>query len=97
MSEQPKCVAGRLRHRMGVLTGRCEFCGITERQRREREAERGRRRAGKPADGNRTEREITMAHHAACTCGGAGPGDGCPACEMWHALYPATGKGTVAP
>jgi len=23
---------------------------------------------------------------AACTCGGAGPGDGCPACEVWHAL-----------
>jgi hypothetical protein len=19
-----------------------------------------------------------------CTCGGGGPGDGCPACELWH-------------
>ena len=36
----------------------------------------------------RTEREITLAHHAACTCGGKGPGEGgCPACEMWHALF----------
>lgn len=37
----------------------------------------------------RSEREITLAHHAACTCGGAGPGEGCPACEMWHYLFPA--------
>lgn len=37
----------------------------------------------------RTEREITNAHHAACTCGGAGPGAGCPACEMWHRLFPS--------
>jgi hypothetical protein len=37
----------------------------------------------------RTEREITLAHHGACTCGGAGPGEGCPACNMWHILYPA--------
>jgi hypothetical protein len=21
-----------------------------------------------------------------CTCGGAGPGEGCPACEVYHAL-----------
>lgn len=38
---------------------------------------------------NRTAEAITAAHHATCTCGGAGPGKGCPACEMWHALtYP---------
>ena len=36
----------------------------------------------------RTKREITLAHHEACTCGGAGPGEGCSACEMWHKLYP---------
>lgn len=22
----------------------------------------------------------------ACTCGGGGPGDGCPACEVWHMM-----------
>lgn len=38
--------------------------------------------------GDRTEHDITLAHHAVCTCGGAGPGEGCPACEMWHVLYP---------
>jgi hypothetical protein len=37
----------------------------------------------------RSEREITLAHHGACTCGGRGPGEGCPACEMWHCLFPA--------
>ena len=25
----------------------------------------------------------------ACTCGGGGPGDCCPACEVWHALRAA--------
>jgi hypothetical protein len=40
-------------------------------------------------DATRTDREITLAHHAACTCGGAGPCEGCPACEMWHTLYPS--------
>lgn len=27
---------------------------------------------------------LRRAVNAACTCGGAGPGDGCPACEVWH-------------
>ena len=39
-------------------------------------------------ESDRTEREITMAHHEHCTCGGNPPGKGCPACEMWHELYP---------
>ena len=29
---------------------------------------------------------LRLAHHEACTCGGAGPGEGCPACEVWHAM-----------
>jgi len=37
-------------------------------------------------------RELTYAHHAACTCGGAGPDEGCPACGMWHSLM--RGRGT---
>jgi hypothetical protein len=45
----------------------------------------------------RSEREITLAHHAACTCGGAGPGEGCPACEMWHYLFPANSPLTPTP
>lgn len=24
--------------------------------------------------------------NASCTCGGAGPGEGCPACEVWHRM-----------
>jgi len=43
----------------------------------------------------RTEREITLAHHAACTCGGNGPGEGCPACEMWHALFSRPTDGDI--
>jgi len=27
---------------------------------------------------------IRTAVNEACTCGGAGPGEGCPACEVWH-------------
>jgi hypothetical protein len=38
-------------------------------------------------DESRRKEAITAAHHAVCTCGGAGPGEGCPACEMYHALY----------
>jgi len=37
----------------------------------------------------RSEREIKLAVNAACKCGGAGPGEGCPACEVWHYLFPA--------
>ena len=29
---------------------------------------------------------LRLAHHDACTCGGAGPGEGCPACEVWHGM-----------
>lgn len=56
------------------------------------EEDPGRRQAG-PAglastvDASKTKEEIMDAHHAVCTCGGAGPGYGCPACEMYHALY----------
>jgi len=27
---------------------------------------------------------LREAVNASCTCGGAGPGEGCPACEVWH-------------
>ena len=30
--------------------------------------------------------DVERAVNAACTCGGDGPGAGCPACEVWHAL-----------
>ena len=40
----------------------------------------------------RSEREIKLAVNAACKCGGAGPGEGCPACEVWHYLFPANGQ-----
>lgn len=30
--------------------------------------------------------EIRAATEEACTCGGAGPGEGCPACEVYHRL-----------
>ena len=29
---------------------------------------------------------LRRAVNASCTCGGAGPGDGCPACEVWHKM-----------
>jgi len=31
---------------------------------------------------------ITLAHHESCTCGGSAPNKGCPACDMWHRLFP---------
>jgi hypothetical protein len=37
----------------------------------------------------RTHDEIRMAVNASCTCGGAGPGEGCPACEVYHHLFTA--------
>ena len=36
---------------------------------------------------------IRLAHHRVCTCGGAGPDEGCAACDMYHelmALLPAS-------
>jgi len=32
--------------------------------------------------------EVIQAIQANCTCGGAGPGEGCPACETYHWLFP---------
>lgn len=29
---------------------------------------------------------LREAVNASCTCGGAGPGEGCPACEVWHQM-----------
>lgn len=43
-------------------------------------------------DAQRTTQQIRMAVDAACTCGGAGPGEGCPACNVWHILYPANAE-----
>ena len=40
-------------------------------------------------DAQRTTKQIRRAVDAACTCGGAGPGERCPACNVWHILYPA--------
>jgi hypothetical protein len=31
-------------------------------------------------------RGIVETVNAACTCGGAGPGEGCPACEVYHGI-----------
>lgn len=33
-----------------------------------------------------TIKQLRDAVNSACTCGGAGPGEGCPACEVWHEL-----------
>jgi hypothetical protein len=38
--------------------------------------------------GRFTHGQIEFHINEACTCGGAGPGEGCPACEVWHALKP---------
>ena len=40
----------------------------------------------------RSEREIRLAVNTACTCGGAGPGEGCPACNVWHYLFPTNAQ-----
>ena len=40
-------------------------------------------------DSVRSAGQIEAAVSAACTCGGAGPGEGCPACEVWCRLFPA--------
>ena len=40
-------------------------------------------------DAQRTTNEIRRAVDAACTCGGGEPGHCCPACRVWHVLYPA--------
>lgn len=35
-----------------------------------------------------TERQVTAAVNASCSCGGKGPNDGCcQACEVWHRLH----------
>jgi hypothetical protein len=44
-------------------------------------------------DAQRSTEAIRRAVDAACTCGGAGPGEGCPACNVWHALYPPIAGG----
>ena len=31
-------------------------------------------------------RGVIEAVNGACSCGGNGPGDGCPACEVWHVI-----------
>lgn len=41
-----------------------------------------------------SECELSVACNAACTCGGKGPGDGCPACEVWRRL---TGRAVPDP
>jgi len=33
-----------------------------------------------------TSDQVEEAVRGACTCGGGGPGDCCPACEVWHRL-----------
>ena len=40
-------------------------------------------------DYSRTHDEIRRAVNASCKCGGAGPGEGCPACEVYHRLFTA--------
>jgi hypothetical protein len=67
----------------------CKVCGseTTTSNPRVRVCLKCRSNIRKPGD--RSERDITMAHHSVCTCGGSGPGEGCSACNMWHLLYPA--------
>jgi hypothetical protein len=31
-------------------------------------------------------RMVTKAINEACTCGGVGPGEGCPACNVWQTI-----------
>ena len=38
------------------------------------------------ADRERAARVITVHVNAACTCGGGGPDDGCPACRTYHGI-----------
>ncbi len=38
---------------------------------------------------------IRQAVNEHCTCRGEGPGDGCPACEIWHMLF--TGPNALCP
>ncbi len=40
-------------------------------------------------DKPRTARQIEEACMHACSCGGGEPGHCCPACQMWHYLYPS--------
>ncbi len=35
---------------------------------------------------NWDERDIELAANTACACGGGGPDEGCPACQMYHQL-----------
>lgn len=41
------------------------------------------------ADLVRIRRRLEEAHHTLCSCGGAGPGEGCTACNMWHMVRTA--------
>lgn len=36
----------------------------------------------------RSTEQIRRAVDAECTCGGGEPADCCPACKVWHGLYP---------
>jgi len=47
-------------------------------------------------DAQRMTVQIREAVDAACTCGGGDPGHCCPACDVWHRLYPAK-RGKVKP
>jgi len=44
-----------------------------------------------PENACRTRREINEAVNEVCTCGGSGPGEGCPACNVWHILFTPNG------
>ena len=41
----------------------------------------------KKEDKTITLSELRMIIDEECTCGGAGPGEGCPACEIWHIVF----------
>jgi hypothetical protein len=46
-------------------------------------------------DAARSANDITRAVDAACTCGGGEPGHCCPACHVWHILFPANATAHV--
>ena len=48
-------------------------------------------------DVQRTTNAIRRAVDAACTCGGGEHGNCCPACHVWHVLYPANAHALPEP
>ena len=44
---------------------------------------------------NTVSSDLRDAVNAACTCGGGGPDDGCPACKVWHRMQNAMRRARI--